>query len=272
MKTVSKFLPFFALAAICLLACPRALAQNNVTMTNTFSLNYPLDNPPTGTFTNEGAMVLTGTISGTGSISISGTITAGSYSATTGSFSTLSAGTLTVSGNTTVSGSSTLASLSATTANLTTLTASTASVSSLSVSTLLTSSVSKLTTVSLAGSLLGSSPTLGIGYGAGSGSTSTQLTSKATGVTLNGLSGQITMNTASLASATNIQFTLTDSAVAANDVLVPAVSSGGTMGSYQVWTAAMGTGTAEIAIRNVNAATLSESPVISFVIIKGSSN
>src|SRR5262249_33804889 len=62
----------------------------------------------------------------------------------------------------------------------------------------------------------------GIGYqtGAGAGGTVTQATSKSTGVTLNKITGAITMNAAALAAATSVTFTVTDSSVAATDAVV----------------------------------------------------
>ena len=49
-----------------------------------------------------------------------------------------------------------------------------------------------------------------IGYSALAQTAVTQLTSKSTGVTANTSAGQITMNAASLASVTNVTFTLTN--------------------------------------------------------------
>ena len=228
-----------------------AEAQSNVRMDNTFGLTTNLAVPSGKTLT------ITGTITGSGPIGTTGTLSSGSF--LTGSITTT--GSLTVSGSFTASGASTLATLSATTATISTLTVTTENAGTASISTL-----------TVAGTLRAISPTAGIGYGAGSGSTSTQLTSKATAVTINAVSGQITLNTASLASATNVSFTLTNSAIGANDVLIPAISSGGTLGAYQVWVSAIGTGSASLTVRNATAGTLTESPVIGFVVIKGSSN
>ena len=66
------------------------------------------------------------------------------------------------------------------------------------------------------------------------GGTVTQATSKATGVTLNAASGVITMNDAALAAAAEVSFTVTNSEVAATDVVVVNHGSGGTAGSYLV--------------------------------------
>ncbi len=132
-----------------------------------------------------------------------------------------------------------------------------------------TASVSTLT---VGNGILGTSATAGIGYGAGSGSTVVQATNKSTAVTLNNVTGQITLNVASLSSATNVSFTLTNSAIASYDTPLVTVASGGTLGAYNVWISSVGTGSASVTVRNNNASTLSESPVINFGLIKGSSN
>lgn len=121
--------------------------------------------------------------------------------------------------------------------------------------------------VTLAGSLLSVSPTGGIGYGTGAGGTVTQATNKATGVSLSTASGQITMNNAALAAATIVSFVLTNTAIAATDVLVMNHVSGGTPGSYTLNAQCAG-GTATINVRNNTAGSLSEAIVLSFVLIK----
>lgn len=116
-------------------------------------------------------------------------------------------------------------------------------------------------------SVLSDSPTAGLGYATGAGGTVTQITSKATGVTLNKICGQITMNNAALASDTTVSFTLTDSAIAAGDVLVLNHISGGTIGSYLL-NAQSAAGSATINVRNITAGSLSEAIVIAFAVVK----
>lgn len=113
-----------------------------------------------------------------------------------------------------------------------------------------------------------SSPTIGVGYATGAGGAVTQATSKATGVTLNAASGAITLNAAALAAATIVSFVLTDSAIAATDVLILNHISGGTPGSYSL-NARCGAGSATIDVRNNTAGSLSEAIVIQFALIKG---
>ena len=87
------------------------------------------------------------------------------------------------------------------------------------------------TSLAVTGLLSSSSPTAGIGYATGAGGTVTQITSKATGVTLNTVCGTITMNGAALAADTTVSFVLTNSAIAANDVVVIVHDSIGTLGA-----------------------------------------
>lgn len=118
------------------------------------------------------------------------------------------------------------------------------------------------------GGIASSNATLGIGYDTGAGGTVTQLTSKSTGVTLSKVCGAITMNNEALAAATIVSFVLTNTAIAATDVLVLNHISGGTVGSYTL-NAQCAAGSATINVRNNTAGSLSEAIVIQFAVIKG---
>ncbi|CAB5194409.1 hypothetical protein UFOVP169_5 [uncultured Caudovirales phage] len=120
--------------------------------------------------------------------------------------------------------------------------------------------------LSASGGLTTIGPT-GIGYATGAGGAVTQLTSKATGVTLNTVTGQITLNNAALAAATVASFTLTNSVIAANDILVLNHISGGTAGAYTL-NAQSAAGSASINVRNASAGSLSEAIVIAYAVIK----
>lgn len=109
--------------------------------------------------------------------------------------------------------------------------------------------------------------TAGIGYGTGAGGTVTQATSKATGVTLNTVCGTITLNNASLAATTSVAFTLTNSAIAATDVIVIVHDSVGTLGAYSI-VATPAAGSATITVRNNTAGALAEAIVLRFAVIK----
>tara|TARA_R110000868_G_scaffold300861_1_gene561325 strand:- start:133 stop:810 length:678 start_codon:yes stop_codon:yes gene_type:complete len=105
------------------------------------------------------------------------------------------------------------------------------------------------------------------GYATGSGGVVTQLTSKATGVTLSKSTGQITLNNAALAASTTVSFTLTNTVIEAGDILVMNHISGGTAGSYSL-NAQSAAGSASINVRNISLGSLSEDIVIAFAVVK----
>jgi hypothetical protein len=123
--------------------------------------------------------------------------------------------------------------------------------------------------VTSASSIKSTSATAGVGYGTGAGGTVTQATNKSTGVTLNKVSGQITMNNASLAAAAEVSFTFTNSTIAATDVVVTAISSGATAGAYNTHVDAIAAGSCRISITNFSTGPLAEAIVINFIVIKG---
>ena len=104
------------------------------------------------------------------------------------------------------------------------------------------------------------------------GGTVTQATNKSTGVELNTDSGQITMNGAALGDDTEISFVVTNSNVAATDVVIVNHASAGTMGAYVVQASAIGAGSFEISVKNVSGGSLSQAIVINFGLIKGASS
>jgi hypothetical protein len=114
----------------------------------------------------------------------------------------------------------------------------------------------------------------GIGYaeGAGAGGSVTQATSKSTGVTINKITGQITMNNAALAAGAKVSFPVANSTVEAPDVPCVAVASGGTANAYRANITAVAAGSFTVTIENITAGSLSEAPVISFTIFKGAAN
>ncbi len=123
--------------------------------------------------------------------------------------------------------------------------------------------------VASTGAVTSSSPTAGIGYTTGAGGTQTQITSKSTTVVLNAVSGRITMDAAALNTGVEVSFTLTNSTIAAADVLIVNHSSGGTAGAYFVQATSIGAGTCTITVSNVSGGNLSEAIVLNFVVIKG---
>ena len=105
------------------------------------------------------------------------------------------------------------------------------------------------------------------GYVTGDGGAVTQSTSKSTGVTLSKKCGQITLNGAALAADTTVSFTLTNTTVAATDIIVLNHVSGGTAGSYLL-NAQAAAGSATINVRNVTSGSLSQAIKIGFALVK----
>ena len=112
-----------------------------------------------------------------------------------------------------------------------------------------------------------------IGYATGAQGTVTQLTSKATGVTLNKSAGRITMHDAALAAGAAVSFILTNSTISINDTIIVNVSSnttGSALGAYTTYVSYLAAGSALITLRNLTAATsYSEAVIINFAIIHG---
>lgn len=125
------------------------------------------------------------------------------------------------------------------------------------------------TSLAATGLLTSSSPTAGIGYATGAGGAVTQGTDKSTAVVLNTVTGAITMNAAALNAGVEVSFTLTNSAIAATDVVVISIKSGGTVGAYLVTVGAVAAGSCSITLSNASAGNLSEAVVLNFVVIKG---
>lgn len=111
-----------------------------------------------------------------------------------------------------------------------------------------------------------------IGYTSGMGGAVVQATSKTTGVTLNKIAGRITMNGAALAAAAEVSFVLTNSFIAATDLVIINIQSIGTAGSYFVTVGAVSAGSCAITIGNTSAASLSQALVLNFAIIKSAIN
>lgn len=122
-----------------------------------------------------------------------------------------------------------------------------------------------------AAGLRSSSPSKGIGYATGAGGAVTQATNRATGVTLNTVSGTITTHNASLAGLASADFIVTNSAVAIGDVVAVSIQSGSNGGGTIVSVATVAAGSFTIRVSNNNAAagTAETGPIlINFAIIK----
>lgn len=106
-----------------------------------------------------------------------------------------------------------------------------------------------------------------IGYTAVAQGTVTQATDKSTAVTLNRPAGRITMNAASLGANTAVSFTLNNSFISSNDLIIVNVSAGGTAGAYTTYISSMTAGSAVVTLRNLTAGALAEAVVLNYAII-----
>lgn len=111
-------------------------------------------------------------------------------------------------------------------------------------------------------------PTAGIGYVTGAGGAVTQATSRTTGVTLNKVTGAITLVSAA-GSATPFTFTLSNSTIVANDTLSVNVQKGAT--DKYLCSAMPAAGSADITCWDLTGTT-SEAITVNFNVIKGAAS
>jgi len=131
--------------------------------------------------------------------------------------------------------------------------------------TLVTPVIGAATGTSLTASgVIASTGTAGVGYATGAGGSVIQITSRTTGVTINKTSGSITLVSAA-GSATAATFIVTNSTVAATDVIILNQKSGTDL--YDLMVTAVAGGGFNITFRTTGGTT-TEQPVINFAVIK----
>jgi hypothetical protein len=131
--------------------------------------------------------------------------------------------------------------------------------------TLVTPNIGAATGTSLAATgAVTSSGASGVGYATGAGGTVTQGTSRTTGVTIDKTCGSITLFSAA-GSATPATFTVTNSTVAAGDVIILNQKSGTDL--YDLKVTAVAAGSFNITF-NTTGGTTTEQPVFNFAVIK----
>lgn len=104
-----------------------------------------------------------------------------------------------------------------------------------------------------------------IGYGTGAGSTVSQASSRTTGVTIDAVSGAITLVSAA-GTSSYTTFTVTNSTVAATDVIIVNQKSG--TDKYEAFVSNVAAGSFNITFSDTSGTT-TETPVFNFVVIKG---
>ena len=209
--------------------------------------------------------------------------TVGATTASTGAFTTLSASTsvsFSPSGaitlNPTTAGTINNMSIGATTAaagSFTTLAAS-STVSGTGFSTYLASppAIGGTAAAAITGTVIkatGATAAIGYATGASAGGTVTQLLSRTQGVTLNKITGQITLFLAAGNTGAYTAFTVSNSTVAATDTVDFQCSS--STNTYITFVTAITAGSFTVNFLSING-TASDSPVFNFNVIKGSAN
>lgn len=120
---------------------------------------------------------------------------------------------------------------------------------------------------STAGKIVSTGPSSGVGYAAGAGGAVVQGTNRTTGVTLNKITGTVTLFAAAPTVGTYTTFTLTNSAIGANDIVV-AMTTGSASNVYSTVCAGVAAGSCKIAVTTISGTT-SDSAVVQFAVIKG---
>ncbi len=128
------------------------------------------------------------------------------------------------------------------------------------------------TSLTVSGDVLITSASV-LGYSTGSGGTVTQATSKTTAVTLNKPSGLITLNNASLAASTTVEFTFNNSLITSGDSFVfSIIGNTATAAAYNIGTRGLAVGSIVVGVRNITAGSLSEGIEIRFALIRGATS
>lgn len=109
----------------------------------------------------------------------------------------------------------------------------------------------------------------GLGYSTAAEASVTQITTRATGVTVTGLCGQITTDTTSLAALAQATFTVTNTAVAIGDVILVAIRSGATNKKTDARITAVAAGSFDVTIHNIDASTAEIGAIIlNYIVLK----
>lgn len=110
----------------------------------------------------------------------------------------------------------------------------------------------------------------GAGYATGAGGTVTQATSITTAVTLNKAVGEVVTVSAATAAGAEDTFTVNNSLVGANDLVVVHLKSTSSAGTPMCFCSAVAAGSFNITITNLHAATaLNNTLTIGFAVVKG---
>ena len=108
------------------------------------------------------------------------------------------------------------------------------------------------------------------GYAAGAGGTVTQASSITTAVTLNKVVGEVVTVSSTLAAAAEATFTVTNSAVGANDAVIAWIKSTSSAGTPVVFVTAVAAGSFALTLSNLHASSaLNNTLTIGFMVLRG---
>ena len=96
----------------------------------------------------------------------------------------------------------------------------------------------------------------------------TQATNRTTGVTINASSGTITTNNTSLAAGAQATFTVTNSFVTANDIIILVQKSGSNSTGTDVFVSAVAAGSFAVTVDNNAAGAETGAIIITFAVVK----
>jgi len=122
------------------------------------------------------------------------------------------------------------------------------------------------------GSIKSTDPVEAVGYATGAGNTVTQGagSGKATAVTINAVSGQITMDNATLNAGATVFFVVNNTSVRAYDTPIIGHASGGTPDSYEItWNTVSNLTSFRVGVKNITGGNLSEAIVLNFNLFRG---
>lgn len=109
-----------------------------------------------------------------------------------------------------------------------------------------------------------------LGYGVGAGGHVEQPTSKSTPVTLNKPCGLIITNNSTLAAGASVNFTVNNTGIIANDVVIAQIRWLNVLGeNYRLEVVHVGNGAFTLRLTNISTYSLAENMEISFIVIKG---
>ena len=99
-----------------------------------------------------------------------------------------------------------------------------------------------------------------------------QASNKTTAVTLNSLTGQITLQNTEIGNGAVATFTLNNSKIGANDIVVVNHHSVGSLGGYVISAHTVTAGSCKFTVSNQSGGALSEAIVLSFAVIGGATS